>query len=64
MSPGWRSYVSRGQAPKSAGYDPTTGRQVWEDDDVQHWVENRPGQGARSTQRALERARSRSEDEG
>ena len=51
----WRSYVSRGQAPKphvdpGTGYpsrDPQTGNLRWLADDIDHWLGNRPGQGAR-----------------
>ena len=41
----WRAYVARGQAPKPAGYSPTTGRRVWDRDEVQAWQRARPGRG-------------------
>lgn len=42
----WRSYVARGQAPgpiRYLGRDPQ-----YDEDDVREWVQNRPGQGART----------------
>lgn len=44
----WRAYVARGQAPKPTGYDPTTGRRVWDDAQIAAWAATRPGQGART----------------
>jgi hypothetical protein len=44
----WRSYVTRGQAPQPDGVDETFGRRYWLRSTVQHWVDNRPGQGKRT----------------
>lgn len=44
----WRAYVARGQAPKPTGFDPDTGRRVWDDDQITAWAESRPGQGTRT----------------
>lgn len=50
------AYVSRGQAPAP---DRRFGFPLWDERAVQAWLENRAGQGSRSTQRARKRARER-----
>lgn len=48
----WRGYVNRGQAPPPDGtdIDKKAGRlrRYWWDTTVQTWLDNRPGQGART----------------
>lgn len=44
----FRGYVARGHAPAPAGFDPKTGLRVWDEAKVMAWIENRPGQGART----------------
>lgn len=36
------AYVSRGQAPPSAGFNPITGRAEWPTHDIDAWLEHRP----------------------
>lgn len=36
------AYVSRGQAPPSAGFNPRTGRAEWTLHDIEAWLEHRP----------------------
>lgn len=48
----WRAYVARGQAPAASGFDPVTGRRVWDESVVVSWMGDRPGQGARTDRRS------------
>ncbi|MDP3889838.1 AlpA family transcriptional regulator [Nocardioides sp.] len=53
----WFGYVAREQAPKPVrriGRTP-----LWDEDEVKTWHQNRPGKGARTTDRALRRAAER-----
>lgn len=36
------AYVSRGQAPPSAGFNPRTGRAEWTLHDIEFWLAHRP----------------------
>ncbi|OAK53827.1 helix-turn-helix transcriptional regulator [Rhodococcoides kyotonense] len=42
----WTSYVSRGQAPKPARHLSRT--PLFAREDIEHWIANRPGIGART----------------
>jgi predicted DNA-binding transcriptional regulator AlpA len=53
----WSGYVARGQAPKPVRHVGRT--PVWDEAEVTAWMENRPGVGARGTDRALRRAAER-----
>lgn len=53
----WSGYVSRGQAPapkRHVGRTP-----VWDEAEIRDWMENRPGRGSRTSDRALARAAER-----
>jgi predicted DNA-binding transcriptional regulator AlpA len=50
-------YVTRGQAPKPIRHVGRT--PLWDEDEIKAWMENRPGLGARTTDRALRRAAER-----
>lgn len=53
----WSSYVARGQAPAASRHVGRT--PLWDEAEVRHWVENRPGPGSRATARARARAAER-----
>ncbi|MDJ0363148.1 transcriptional regulator [Rhodococcus sp. H29-C3] len=42
----WSSYVARGQAPKPARHLSRT--PLFAREDIEHWIDNRPGSGART----------------
>jgi len=42
----WSSYVARGQAPKPARHLSRT--PLFAREDIEHWIRNRPGMGART----------------
>lgn len=48
------AYVSRGQAPAPVRYISRT--PLWSESEVRQWAQNRPGPGARTTDRARARA--------
>jgi predicted DNA-binding transcriptional regulator AlpA len=45
------SYVSRGQAPAAAGFDPETGERVWNRAELEDWMNTRPGRRGRPPSR-------------
>lgn len=51
------SYVSRKQAPQPVRHVGRT--PVWDAEEIDHWLKNRPGQGDRTTDRAKRRAAER-----
>lgn len=51
------SYVSREQAPQPVRHVGRT--PVWDAEEIDHWLKNRPGQGGRTTDRARRRAAER-----
>jgi hypothetical protein len=44
----FRAYVFRGNAPQADGIDETFGKRYWYRSTVETWMDNRPGQGART----------------
>ena len=53
-------YVARGQAPKPIRHMGRT--PVWDEAEIKAWMENRPGRGARGTERARRRMAARATD--
>jgi len=51
----WLQAVRARGAPAHRGYDPDTGQKVWDADEVDAWLSQRPGQGARTDRRRAER---------
>ena len=47
-------YVARGQAPKPVRHVGRT--PLWDEAELQQWMQHRPGRGGRGTDRALRRA--------
>ena len=48
----WRAMVVRRQAPPACGWDPETGRRVWNATEVLKWKAARPGKGNWETGRS------------
>lgn len=55
----WRGMVKMGQTPPPDGIEPVSGYRWWYRETIEVWNAQRPGQGSRSTPRALTRARER-----